>query len=97
MLTVNQVIKASAMIDKMGLEIKNPKATQEELGADLILQIASKTHKAGEEVKVFVADVKKCSLEEAGEVDVIELLKEKLNDSGFISFFKNAVKSKLQG
>ena len=97
MLTIRQTIRASAIIDKMGLEIKNPKATQEEIGADMLIQVASKLRRAEDEVYAFVAEIKKCTIEEAAETDIIQFIKDTMNDAGIISFFKSAVKSNVQG
>ena len=86
MLTVKQLIKASAMMDKMDISITNPKASQEEVGADLILQIVKKLHKAEKEMIEFIHSVKKCNTEEAENMDAIEVVKE------YFDFFKSAVK-----
>lgn len=99
MLTINQGIKISAIVDKLDISLKITKIqdeekvelTQKELGADLIMQIVSKAHIAGTEIIAFVAEMKKCSIEEAGEIDLIEFIKEISQESGIKDFFKSAV------
>ena len=97
MFTVKQAIKASAMIDKLGLVItKDPNATEKEVGIDMITQIVKNAHKAEQEIYEFIASAKKCSIEEAEEADIIEVIKEKMKDAGMLDFFKSAVKSEPQ-
>lgn len=91
-MNIKQSMKLSAIIDKMGLKINNPKATQEEVGADLIMQVASKAYKAEKEVYNFVADIKGCTSKEAEEVDLTEFIKDLGEISGIKDFFKSAVK-----
>lgn len=97
MLTVKQGIKLSAIIDKLDLKITDPKAGAEEVGADLIMQIATKAHRAEQEIYHFVADVKKIDPEEAEKVDLVGFMQGILSDTGAMGFFKSAVTSKAQG
>lgn len=97
MLTVKQGIKLSAIIDKLDLKIADPKASAEEVGAGLIMQIVTKAHRAEQEIYHFIADVKKISPQEAQEVDLVEFIQGMLSDTGAMSFFKSAVTSKAQG
>lgn len=92
MLTLKQGIKLSAIIDKLGIKINNPNGTQEEVGADLMMQILSKAHKAENEIYAFVAEVKGISSKEAENIDLISFVKELTADPGVINFFKSAVK-----
>lgn len=92
MLSIKAGLKLSAIMDKMDIVITNPKASQEEVGADLMVQIVKKAHKAEKELYEFIAFYKNCTAEEAQEFDLIELVKELTNDKGFKSFFKNAVR-----
>jgi predicted peroxiredoxin len=92
MLTFKQGIKLSAIIDKLELKIIDPKATKEQIGADLMMQIISKAHKAEQEIYAFVAEIKGISPEEAEKVDLIGFIKEIAADAGVINFFKSAVK-----
>jgi DNA-binding Lrp family transcriptional regulator len=85
-------MKLSAIIDKMGLKISNPKATQEEVGADLLIQVVSKAYKAEKEIYNFIAEVKKISVKEAEEVEIVEFIKEMNEINGLKSFFTSAVK-----
>jgi predicted peroxiredoxin len=91
MLTFKQGIKLSAIIDKLELKIIDPKATKEQIGADLMMQIISKAHKAEQEIYAFVAEIKGISPEEAEKVDLIGFIKEIAADAGVINFFKSAV------
>ena len=105
MITLKQGIKISSIIDKMDLEInttkkdkngKEFKVTQDELGASLIMQMISKLYKAENEVYSLVADMKKIEIKEAENIDIIEFIKELVKDTSAVSFFKSAVKSKVQ-
>ena len=92
MLTAKQAIRLSAVVDKLDISIPDAEATQERVGADLILQMVKKAHKAEQEIYEFIALIKKCTLEEAEEVDFIKLLKGLFADPEIASFFKSAVK-----
>jgi predicted GTPase len=76
---------------KNGLEMR-----QQEVGFDLMVQVVSKAHKAEKEIYAFVAEIKKCTLEEAEDVDLMEFIKDIFSDSSVVDFFKSAVKSKAQ-
>jgi hypothetical protein len=99
MLTIKQGIKLSAIIDKMGLEVKATKVapdgttkrlTQEEVGADLIMQGIKNLHKAENELYAFVASAKKCTVQEAEEVDVVAFIKDMFSDAATLDFLKSA-------
>lgn len=93
MLTIKQGVLLSAIIDKMDLKITNPKASQEEVGADLIMQFVRRVHIAKDEICGFVADVKKVTVEEAEGVDLVEFVETLLSGSpGIVRFFTSAVK-----
>lgn len=101
MITLKQGIKLSAIIDKLALDVdttkvndkgKEIKKTQEEFGADLMVQIISKAHKAEQEIYAFAAEIKGITHQEAESLDLIEFVKELLSDAGVTSFFKTAVK-----
>lgn len=97
MLTVKQGIRLSAIIEKIGLKITDPKASEEQVGADLVMQFVSKAHVAEQEIYDFVAATKGITPEQAQEVDLIAFLKELFSDPGLASFFASAVKSKRRG
>jgi len=92
MITTRQGIKLSAIVDKLNISIKNPEATQEQVGADLIIQVVSKAHRAEQEIYSFVAEIKKCTVVEAEEVDLIKFIKDMMANPDLVSFFKSAVK-----
>jgi len=94
MLTLKQGLKLSAIIDKLELKITDPKADAEKVGADLMMQIVAKAHKAEQEIYAFVAEIKGITPQEAEKVDLVQFIKEIAADAGVINFFKSAVKSK---
>jgi hypothetical protein len=97
MITIAQGIKLSAIVDKMDIKITNPTGSQAEVGADLMMQIVKKAHKAEGELYAFVAEVKKISVEEAKQADLLEFIKELTSSPELMGFFGDAVKSKGQG
>ena len=91
MLPLKQGLKLSAIIDKLDLKITDPKADAIKIGADLMMQIISKAHKAEKEIYAFVAEVKGITQQEAENVDLVKFIKEIASDAGVINFFKSAV------
>ncbi len=91
MLTLKQGLKLSAIIDKLDLKITDPKADANKVGADLMMQIISKAHKAEKEIYAFVAEVKGITPQEAENVDLIQFFKDLARDAGIKDFFKSAV------
>jgi hypothetical protein len=91
-MNIKQSMKLSAIIDKMELKISNAKATQEEVGADLMIQVVSKAHKAEKEIYNFIAEIKKIPVIEAEEMDLIEFIKEMSEVIGLKSFFPSVLK-----
>lgn len=91
MLTIKQGIKISAIIDKLDIKITDPKASQEQVGADLIMQIVSKAHRAEQEIYNLVAEIKGCTVKDAEQVDLVEFIKDVLSNAGIMDFFKSAV------
>jgi hypothetical protein len=74
------------------LKITDPKASQEQIGADLMMQIVSKAHKAEQEIYAFAAEIKGITPKEAENVDLVQFIKELVSDAGVVNFFKSAVK-----
>lgn len=97
MLTLKQGLKLSAIIDKLNLKITNPKASQEEVGADIMMQVVTRAHAAEQEIYALVADVKKISAQEAEDVDLVAFIMDLVKDPAVASFFTSAAKSKGQG
>lgn len=91
-MNIKQSMKLSSIIDKLELKITNPKATQEEVGADLLIQVLGKLHKAEKEVYSFVAETNKITELEAEEVDLIKFISGLSEVSGLKSFFISASK-----
>lgn len=92
MLTLKQGLKLSAIIDKLDIKISNPNGKPEEIGADLMMQIISKAHKAEKEIYAFVAETKGITAQEAENINLVQFIKEIAADAGMINFFKSAVK-----
>ncbi len=92
MLNIGTGIKLSAIVDKMDLKIENTEGTQAAVGAELILKIAAKAHKAEGEIYNLVAEVKGCSIEEAPNVDLINFIGELFDSPDVVNFLKSAVK-----
>lgn len=104
MLSLKQGIKLSAVIDKLDLNIdfnklldKNGEVPGEAFGGELVMQLISKAYKAEHEIYAFVAEYKGCSVEEAENIDLTELAQGLMGDKNVATFFRSAVKSKLQG
>lgn len=97
MLTVKQGIKLAAIIDKMDLKIENPKADQEQVGADLMMQFVRKMPLAEQEIYEFIAAGKGITPEQAQNVDLVGYLTELLSDTSLASFFSQAAKSRRRG
>jgi predicted peroxiredoxin len=92
MLTMKQGLKLSAIIDKLDLKITDPKADTNKVGADMMMQIISKAHKAEQEIYAFVAETKGITPQEAEKVDLVQFIKDMASDTGVMNFFKSAVK-----
>lgn len=97
MITVRQGIMLSAIFDKLQVKITNPGANQEQVGADLIMQVVSKAHKAEQEIYLFIANMNKCTTQEAEEVDLIKFIKAMLADSGVRDFLTSASRQIVRG
>lgn len=91
-MNIKQGMKLSAIVDKMGIKITDAKGSQEEIGADLVLQVVSKAYKAETEIYNLVAEIKKMTVEEAQDVDLIDFIKEIGSTSGIKDFFTSAIK-----
>ncbi|MCK9326510.1 MAG: hypothetical protein M0P69_13550 [Bacteroidales bacterium] len=92
MLNIGTGIKLSAIIDKMDLKIDNPDGSRAEVGAELVVKVISKAHKAEKEIYNLVAEVKGCSIEEAPNVDLINFIGELFDSPDVVNFLKSAVK-----
>jgi len=92
MLTIKQGFKISAIIDKLDLKVTDPKAPQEQVGADLMIQIISKAYKAEQEIYDLVAEIKGCTATEAEKIDLVGFIKEITSNAGVMDFFRSAVK-----
>lgn len=92
-ITIEQGIKISALIDKLGLKVPDTSKGQAFLGADLMLQIVSKAHKASNEIYDIVSEIKGCTKDEAKKVDLVEFITELSETAGLKDFLSSAVTS----
>lgn len=90
MLTIKQGLKLSAIIDKLDIKITNPNGKPEEVGADLLMQLARKAYKAEKEIYAFIAEIKGITPEEAENIDLVQFIKELASNAGIMNFFKSA-------
>ena len=95
-MNIKQTIGLSAIVSKMGIKINNAEASQEAVGADLLLQIASNLHKAEQPIYKFVADIKGITVKEAEEVDVMEMIEQLKEVKGLKRFFPSSETSTIQ-
>lgn len=66
-----------------------------ELAFDILAAITPQLDKIGEDIPEFVSLYKGVSLEEAGELDLFEIVSEVIHDEGITGFFKNALRKKV--
>ncbi len=96
MITIEQGIKISAIIDKMGIKMPVNTKDQSVFGADLMMQVIRSLHKAKNEVYALIAELKGCTAAEAKEVNLIEFIKELGEIAGLKDFLSSAVTSQTQ-
>ncbi|MGM9681545.1 MAG: hypothetical protein ACI3XR_08575 [Eubacteriales bacterium] len=65
------------------------------LGTGLIAELLRQSDKIGEDLPEFVAIYKGVSVEEAGEMDLMEIVAEIANDEGIKRFFTGALRRKV--
>lgn len=88
-MTTELVLKLSAIIDKMGIAkelVTIDKASNEEVGKEIVALLISNLHKAADEVYDFIANYKGITTEEAKKVNVIDLFKELTSTEGIKDF-----------
>ena len=88
-MNTQSLIKLSAIVDKMGIAkalVSIDKATNEEVGKEIISLILSNLHKAEDEVYEFIASYKGITIEEAKLVNIVSLLKELTSAEGIKDF-----------
>lgn len=93
MITVEQGIKISAAIDKLGLKTPDSSKGQTYFGADLMMQVLSKAHKAKDEIYDLVSEIKGCTKAEAKKVNLMEFIRELSETEGMKDFLSSAVTS----
>lgn len=67
---------------------------KKQIGMKIVLKIGSKIHLVKDELTDFVANYKDISKEEAKKIDMIDIVKDLMNDKDFMSFFKSEAMSK---
>ena len=96
MITIEQGMKISAIIDKLDLKVPDPNKGQAFFGADLMMQVLGKAHRAKTEIYDLVAEVKGCTVKEAKAVNLMEFIKELGETEGIKDFLSSAVTSQVQ-
>lgn len=67
-----------------------------EVGMLVLAEIAPQLGKIADDIPVLAAKYKNISLEEAEQLDAFELFSEMWNDEGVRTFFKNALRKKVE-
>lgn len=67
-----------------------------ELAFELLGEITPQLDKIGEEIPQFVSLYKDVTLEEAGEMDLGEIINELINDEGIRTFISRALRKKVE-
>lgn len=75
-------------------QLTNEKAA--ELAFQILAAVTPQLDKIGEDIPEFVALYKGVSLEEAGEMDLAEIVNDVIHDEGITGFFKNALRKKAE-
>jgi len=93
------LIKLSAVIDKVGIDVddikviakdssdKSQAIAKKQLGEKLLIKLVRSLHKAEKETYDLVAAYKDCSVKQAEDEDIIEIIKEVLTDGDVKDFF----------
>ena len=92
-LETDDMFLLSEIADKMDIKIDAAGKSQEEIGADLMLFLVKKSHKAKDEIKQLVATLTEKTAEEVGKMSPKQLvtsIKEILKQDGVLDFFKSA-------
>lgn len=88
-MTIKQSMLLSAIFNKIDLKI-DPNMTTEQVGADVIKQLAKNACKAESEIVDFVANLLKISRQEAEEQDISVVVNAIKADKSFATFFSQA-------
>ena len=96
MITIELGMKISAIVDKLDLKVPDPNKGQAFFGADLLMQVLAKAHRAKTEIYDLVAEVKGCTVKEAKAVNLMEFIKELGETEGIKDFLSSAVTSQAQ-
>ena len=91
-LEADDMFLLSEIIDKMDIKIDFTIKNQEQMGADLFMQLIRKTHKAKAEIRELIASLSGKSAEEVGKMSPSQMIgdiKEILKQDGVMDFFKS--------
>ena len=72
------------------------KMIQNKIGMKVIMKLGSQLHNVRDELIKFIANYKEITEEEAAKVNVIDIIKELMNDESFTSFLKRMVVQEKQ-
>ena len=95
-LQFGDIFTMSKIAKKLGIKVNTKDKSQEELGAELVMQAIENLHLAEKEVTKFFADLKGVSEEEISKMPPMELFKEFGEINGFQAFFTQLGKSMTQ-
>lgn len=89
-MTNRVLIKLSAMVDAMNLDLSLLKSKdKEEMGFKLLGSILRGLHKCEAQYLELVAEYKGCTLEEAAQADAVETIKAIMTDGNVADFFSS--------
>ena len=74
--------------DAKGKNDNEIKTIQNKIGMKVIMKLGSQLHNVRDELIKFIANYKEITEEEAAKVNVIDIIKELINDEEFTSFLK---------
>ena len=95
-LQFGDIFTMSKIAKKLAIKVNTKDKSQEELGAELVMQAIENLHLAEKEVTKFFADLKGVSEEEIIKMPPMELFKEFGEINGFQAFFTQLGKSTTQ-
>lgn len=86
----DKFIEEMALIGKTaeGKEKEEVESIKNKIGIKVVIKLGSKLHEVREELIKFIATYKEISEEEAKKINIIDIIKEIMNDKELISFFK---------
>lgn len=86
---INEMLQLGKTAKGKGKEFEE--SLKEQIGIKVMLKISSKLHLVKEELIDFISNYKDITKEEAKKANVVDIVKELMNDKDFVSFFKSKV------